>query len=163
VRDVAEAQRVAEERETREQHEQRTRHDEEPREEPERRQAVDLAVVVDVRLHRHHERLVVREPGRDLPEDRGIDVRLLQHRAEAVLHRSRHPAEHRDEPTQWAEHVVVVHRRRRDLIRLHDRPEAVEHPLSGGRLRRERDRKRRDHEREPDHEHGAPEHLRFHP
>ena len=189
--------------------------DEEDGEQPEVRQAVDLLVVVHVRLHRRDERLVVGKTGGHLQEDadvlahraeQAVEVlphggQVLQHRRHrrelrghqrlhlcrrhveclredrhelrgiglhaaeplqvAVELRQRRRAEHRRDLAERHEHLVVVVGRCLDLIRLHDRLEAVQHPLACTRLRRQREGKRRNHEREPDQEDG-PEYLAIH-
>jgi hypothetical protein len=63
-------------------------------------------------------------------------------------------AHRRRDGAERYEDVVVVTGDRRDLVGLHDRLEAVHHPLARRRLTGQTKRERGDHKREPDYEHG---------
>ncbi|MGZ4419087.1 MAG: hypothetical protein ACXVRV_13065 [Gaiellaceae bacterium] len=70
-------------------------------------------------------------------------------------------AHHRRHLAEGYEHLVVVAGGRVDLGWLHDRLEAVHHPLARGSLAGETQGERRDHEHEPDREH-RPQQLAVH-
>jgi hypothetical protein len=70
-------------------------------------------------------------------------------------------AHHRRHLAERHEHVDVVVGSGRHLTRLHDRLEAVQHPLTGRRLARHREGKWCEHEREADDE-DRPEQLAVH-
>ena len=101
-----------------EQDQQHAGDDEEDGEQPEVGQAVDLPVVVDVGLHRRHERLVVGEPGRDLGEDADVLLHRPEQAAEVALHRGQ-VLQHRRHRRQLRRHQRL-HLRRRHVHRLRE-------------------------------------------
>ena len=105
---------------------------------------------------RHVQRL--REQGAQLGGIRLHAAEALEVRLELGEVRSAH---HRGDPAEWHEHLVVVVGGRLDLIGLHDRLEAAQHPLAGRSLARQRQRQRCDHKRETNREH-RPQQLAVH-